>query len=82
MAKAERLNSGSYRCRATKTINGKKVTKSFTVSPNECGGDWKKAKKKAENMANNWILDAEADINKATVLNNIENHSLKIPPAS
>lgn len=63
MAKAERLNSGSYRCRATKTINGKKVTKSFTVSPNECGGDWKKAKKKAENMANNWILDAEADIN-------------------
>lgn len=61
MAKANRIASGAYRCRPTKTINGKKVTRSFTVHPNDCGGDWKKAKKLAELQADNWLLEKEEE---------------------
>ena len=32
MATAKKLPSGAWRTRATKTINGKKVTKSFTIN--------------------------------------------------
>lgn len=42
MATAQKLASGAWRTRARKVINGKLVTKSFTVSPEECRGDWKK----------------------------------------
>ena len=61
MANATKLSSGAYRCRPTKTINGQKITKSFTVHPRDCGGDWKKAKKKAEMLADNWLLDKEEE---------------------
>ena len=58
MANAVRLDSGSWRTRVTKMIGNKKVTKSFTVSPDdpECRGDWKKAKKLSEARANEWAL--------------------------
>ena len=56
MAKAQKLPSGSWRCRATKVIDGKKITKAFIVSPNECRGDSKKAKKLAETRANEWAM--------------------------
>lgn len=60
MADAKRLPSGSWRCRAKKVINGQTVTKSFTVSPDEFGGDprtaSKKAKDKAELLAREWRL--------------------------
>ena len=36
MATAKRLPSGSWRCRAKKVIDGQTVTKSFTVSPDDC----------------------------------------------
>ena len=63
MAEAKRLPSGSWRCRAKKVIDGQTVTKSFTVSPDEFGGDArtasKKAKDKAELMAREWRLTHE-----------------------
>lgn len=64
MANAERLDSGSYRCRATATINGKKTTKSFTVSPKEFSGTTretaKKAKQQAELLAREWQISEES----------------------
>lgn len=42
MANAKKLPSGAWRTNASKTINGKKYYKSFTVSPKECGGDSRK----------------------------------------
>ena len=60
MADAKRLPSGSWRCRAKKVIDGQTITKSFTVSPDEFGGDprtaSKRAKDKAELMAREWRL--------------------------
>lgn len=61
MANATLLPSGAYRCRPTKVINGKKVTKSFTVHPDECGGNEKKAKKKAELLADQWQFEAKEE---------------------
>lgn len=54
MASTDRLPSGAWRCRATATINGKKITKTFTVHPDSCGGNSKQAKAKAQAMANEW----------------------------
>lgn len=62
MAKAIQLSSGSWRCKATKTINGKQITKSFTVSPKDCAGNSRKARVMAEKMAKDWILDAESTL--------------------
>lgn len=59
MANAERLPSGSYRTQVTKTINGKKVKRSFTVHPRECGGSDLKAQKRSELLALEWQLEAE-----------------------
>ena len=56
MASAQRLDSGAYRTRARKVIDGKLVTKSFTVHPVECRGDWKKAKRLSEARANEWAM--------------------------
>ena len=67
MASAKKLPSGSWRVIANKTIDGKLVRKSFTVSPNDCAGDSKKAKKQAEHLADEWILGAEAEAHKFTV---------------
>ena len=56
MANAQKLPSGAWRTQATKTINGKKVRKSFTVTAEECGGDSKKAKALSERNAREWVL--------------------------
>ena len=73
MANARLLPSGSWQTRATKIINGKKVTKSFTVHPRDCGGDNKKAKKLSEHMADDWQLENEtAFVNGFTVQEAIE----------
>ena len=61
MAIATLLPSGAWRCRPTKVIDGKKVTKSFTVHPNECAGNSKKAKKKAELLADQWQFEAKEE---------------------
>ena len=61
MANARKLPSGAWRTLATKTINGKKVRKSFTVHPNECGGDSQKAKTLSERNAREWVLNTETD---------------------
>lgn len=61
MAKATLLPSGAWRCRPTKVINGKKVTKSFTVHPRECANNSKKAKQKAELLANEWLFDTQME---------------------
>lgn len=59
MANARKLPSGAYQTRVTKSINGKKVTKAFTVSPKECKGDSRKAKALSEMMAREWQISAE-----------------------
>ena len=74
MASAQKLSSGSWRTRATKIIDGKKVTKSFTVDPKDHGGDWRKAKQESERLANNWMADAEFDMHTITVGKAIEDY--------
>lgn len=59
MAKARKLPSGAYQTRITKVINGKKITKSFTVHPKQCKGDSRKAKAQSELMAREWQISAE-----------------------
>lgn len=59
MPNARKLDSGSWQTRATKTINGKKVTKSFTVSPKQTKGDSKKAKAQSELLARKWMISAD-----------------------
>ena len=67
MANAIPLPSGAYRTQATKTINGKKITKSFTVHPKDCGGNANMAKKLSELSAKEWQLQAEVEENTITV---------------
>ena len=57
MASAKKLPSGAWRCRPTKVVNGQKISKSFTVHPDEYAGDWKKAKKMAEFQAQQWVFE-------------------------
>ena len=64
MATAKLLNSGSWRVQACKIIDGKKVKKSFTVSPKDCGGNSRKAKLQAEYQANEWMMTVEDQIIK------------------
>lgn len=63
MASAKKLASGSWRVQACKTIDGKKVIKSFTVSPKDYGGNpkdaSKMAKSQAELLAREWIMSNE-----------------------
>lgn len=59
MAKARKLPSGAYQTRATKVINGKKVTKCFTVHPKEFKNDARKAKDQSELLARQWRMTAE-----------------------
>lgn len=61
MATAQKLPSGSWRTQACKTINGKHIVKSFTVSPKDFGGDWKKAKVQSELLARNWLFEQEIE---------------------
>ena len=86
MATAKKLPSGAWRTRPSKYINGKKVTKSFTVHPNECAGDWKKAKTLSEQKASVWLLETEADdvhtsVGKAMELY-IEDRSAVLSPST
>ena len=60
MANARKLPSGAYQTRVTKVINGKKITKSFTVHPKQCKGDGRKAKDQSEFLAKQWKLTAES----------------------
>lgn len=87
MAKAEKTKSGAYRCRPTKTINGKKVTKCFTVHPDECRGDARRARDLCEKRAREWALN----INDTSVLgltvggaieNYIDDRSKVLSPSS
>lgn len=55
--KASKLPSGSWRARATKTINGKKITKSFTA----------KTKSQAEKNAYQWKMQNSSDTSSMTV---------------
>lgn len=61
MALAKKLPSGSFRTQVTKYINGKRVVKSFTVSPQETRGDWRKAKQQSELLAREWQLAHDYD---------------------
>ena len=60
MASAKKLPSGAYRTLATKTIHGKKVRKSFTVHPDQTGGDGRRAKDQSELLARNWRLSRDS----------------------
>ena len=60
MAKASKLPSGAWRVQATRTIDGKRVVKSFTVSPKETMGDSRKAKAQAELLAREWQLNNDS----------------------
>ena len=79
MASAKRLASGSYRVQATKTIDGKRVVKSFTVSPKDYGGNTKDAAKMAKNqaelLAREWLMNEErVENNILTVREALENY--------
>ena len=63
MANAQKLPSGAWRTRAAKVVNGKTLRKSFTVSPDECGGNSKKAKALSELQAREWVMNTALDIN-------------------
>ena len=91
MADAKRLPSGSWRCRAKKVINGQTIVKSFTVSPDEFGGDTrtasKKAKDKAELMAREWQLSQEKTFRESAILSDallkyIDDRSQVLSPVS
>lgn len=71
MASARKLPSGAWRTQAKRSINGKKIVKSFTVHPKECGGDSRKAKTQSEMLAREWQLEAES----------VEVHGLKVGEA-
>lgn len=60
MANARLLPSGAYQTRVTKTINGKKITKSFTVHPKEFKNNSRKAKDQSELLARQWRM-SESD---------------------
>jgi hypothetical protein len=74
MASAKLLPSGSWRVQACKTIDGKKIKKSFTVSPADCGGNSNMAKKKAIHMADEWMMSAVEEAHKISVKSAIESY--------
>lgn len=75
MAQAKKLPSGAYRVQATRIINGKRIVKSFTVNPKDCGGDSRKAKAQAELLAREWQIRKEDErINGFTVKEAIEKY--------
>ena len=82
MASTDRLPSGAWRCRATVTINGKKVTKTFTVHPDTCAGSStkersQKAKAKAEMMANEWQFSQNKEITYSLILSTAFDNYIK-----
>lgn len=87
MAKAIQLSSGAWRTQVCKVINGKKVRKSFTVHPKDCGGDSKRAKKLSQLQADEWTLSYD-DIRtngymlKAAIESYIEDKSKVLSPST
>lgn len=59
MANAKKLPSGAWRTQSAKTINGKVVRKSFTVHPDQMGGNSREAKEQSELLARQWVLDSK-----------------------
>lgn len=59
MAKARKLPSGAYQTRVSKVINGRKITKCFTVHPKEFKNDSRKAKDQSELLARQWRMSVE-----------------------
>lgn len=74
MANAKKLPSGAWRTRATKMINGQQVRKSFTVHPDECGDDWKKAKALSEKQAREWLFETHLEETHMTVAKAMESY--------
>lgn len=75
MAQASKLPSGAWRTLASKRINGKTVRKSFTVSPDDFGGNSKKAKAQSELLAREWTLSNHSeDVYGKTVKQAMENY--------
>lgn len=68
MASAKRLDSGSWRVQASKTVDGKKIVKSFTARPKDYPGDPKQqskmAKAHAELMAREWLMSQDSQESK------------------
>lgn len=62
MANAKKLPSGAWRTLACKTIHGEVVRKSFTVHPDQVGGDSRKAKDQSEMLARQWTLNSHKNI--------------------
>ena len=87
MAKAQRLPSGSWRTLESKVINGRMVRRSFTVSPDECGGDSRKARNLSELKARMWKEDVESLIVEGPTVkialdNYIEDRSHVLSPST
>lgn len=75
MAKARMLPSGAWQTRPTKTVNGVKISKSFTVSLDEVGGSSKKARMQSEMLAKQWMLETEtSDQNGLTISQILEKY--------
>ena len=64
MAKAKKLPSGNYRCLACKTIDGKKINKSFTAA----------TKKEAELLAIEWQNENSITDNSITLSKAVDNY--------
>lgn len=62
MANASKLPSGAWRTQVAKKVGDKLVRKSFTVHPDECQGDTRKAKTLSEQRAREWVLDIKTEI--------------------
>ncbi len=82
MATAKKLPSGAWRTRATKIVNGKKVTKSFTVHPSEVNGESlkvksHKAKNRSELLAREWQDNIEVTENYGTTIGEAINEYIK-----
>lgn len=60
MAKAKKLPSGNFRCQACRTVNGKKIVKSFTAP----------TKKEAEYLAAEWQINNNVCKNGTILLKN------------
>lgn len=65
MANARKLPSGAWRTQANKTVNGRLVRKSFTVSPTAYQGNPKTASKLAkaesERLAREWLFETKLE---------------------
>ena len=87
MASVKKLPSGSWRAQASHVVNGKRIVRSFTVSPKECANDSRKAKALAELKASEWLATFEENricnltVRKA-LENYIEDHASVLSPNS